>query len=421
MRISDTGDLWWKTAVVYCLDVQTFMDWDGDGVGDFQGLSERLDYLADLGVTCLWLMPFYPTADKDDGYDITDFYGVDARLGTHGDLVEVIRTARDRGMRMIIDLVVNHTSDKHPWFRSARASKTSPYRDFYVWRTDKPPDTSDQVIFPDQENSIWELDEKTGEYYLHRFYKHQPDLNIANPLVRDEIAKAMGFWLELGISGFRVDAVPYLVATTGVPEPQAEMFADPHAYLRDLRAFLGRRTGDGILLGEVNLPHKEQRKYFGGGDADEITMLFDFIGMQNLYLSFARQDARPLERAISRRPSISSDNQWASFLRNHDELTLDKLSDKERQEVFDAFGPDPDMQLFGRGLRRRLPTMFDGDPRRIRMAYSLMFSLPGTPVLFYGEEIGMGENLEIDGRLSVRTSMQWTDGRNAGFSNAKPA
>ena len=418
MRISDTGDLWWKTAVVYCLDVQTFMDWDGDGVGDFQGLSERLDYLADLGVTCLWLMPFYPTADKDDGYDITDFYGVDARLGTHGDLVEVIRTARDRGMRMIIDLVVNHTSDKHPWFRSARASKTSPYRDFYVWRTDKPPDTSDQVIFPDQENSIWELDEKTGEYYLHRFYKHQPDLNIANPLVRDEIAKAMGFWLELGISGFRVDAVPYLVATTGVPAPQAEMFADPHAYLRDLRALLGRRTGDGILLGEVNLPHKEQRKYFGGGDADEITMLFDFIGMQNLYLSFARQDARPLERAISRRPSISSDNQWASFLRNHDELTLDKLSDKERQEVFDAFGPDPDMQLFGRGLRRRLPTMFDGDPRRIRMAYSLMFSLPGTPVLFYGEEIGMGENLEIPGRLSVRSPMQWTDQKNGGFSTA---
>src|SRR5688500_11362973 len=229
MRISDTGDLWWKTAVVYCLDVQTFMDWDGDGVGDFQGLSERLDYLADLGVTCLWLMPFYPTADKDDGYDITDFYGVDARLGTHGDLVEVIRTARDRGMRVIIDLVVNHTSDKHPWFRSARASKDSPYRDFYVWRADEPPDTSGQVIFPDQETSIWELDEKTGEYYLHRFYKHQPDLNIANPLVRDEIAKAMGFWLELGISGFRVDAVPYLVATTGVAEPQAEQFTDPHA------------------------------------------------------------------------------------------------------------------------------------------------------------------------------------------------
>jgi glycosidase len=236
--------------------------------------------------------------------------------------------------------------------------------------------------------------------------------------VRDEIAKAMGFWLELGISGFRVDAVPYLVATTGVPEPQAEMFADPHAYLRDLRAFLGRRTGDGILLGEVNLPHKEQRKYFGGGDADEITMLFDFIGMQNLYLSFARQDARPLERAITRRPLISSDSQWAGFLRNHDELTLDKLSDKERQEVFDAFGPDPDMQLFGRGLRRRLPTMFDGDPRRIRMAYSLMFSLPGTPVLFYGEEIGMGENLEIPGRLSVRSPMQWTDQKNGGFSTA---
>jgi len=419
MRISDTGDLWWKTAVVYCLDVQTFMDWNSDGTGDFIGVTERMDYLSDLGITCLWLMPFYPTADRDDGYDITDFYGVDPRLGTHGDLVEMIRTARDRGMRVIVDLVVNHTSDKHPWFRAARSRRDSDLRDFYVWATDPPQDPASEVVFPDQEDSIWQLDERTGEHYLHLFYKHQPDLNVANPRVRDEIVKVMGFWLELGISGFRVDAVPFLLGLTGVPESAAEKFPDPHQYLAALRSFLGRRTGDGVLLGEVNLPFKDQKKFFGGADGDELTMIFDFVGMQNLYLSMARQDARPLVRTLKSRPVISPDSQWASFLRNHDELTLDKLSEAEREEVFAAFGAAPEMQLFGRGLRRRLPPMLGGDPRRLRMAYSLMFSLPGTPVLFYGEEIGMGENLDIEGRLAVRTPMQWTPDRNGGFSTAR--
>ena len=418
MRISDTSDLWWKTAVIYCLDVQTFMDWDDDGVGDLQGLCERIDYLAELGVTCLWLMPFYPTADRDDGYDVTDYYGVDPRLGSAGDFVEMIRTARDRGMRVIVDLVVNHTSSEHPWFKASRSSRESPFRDFYVWRDDEPGDTSDQVVFPDQEDSIWEFDEKTEAWYLHRFYKTQPDLNIADARVRDEIAKAMGYWLELGVSGFRVDAVPFLLGTTGVSPAELQDFHDPHRYLRALRSFLGRRTGDGILLGEVNLPHEDQRTFFGGEDGDELTMMFDFIGMQNLYLSLARQDARPLAEALQERPEISPDCQWASFLRNHDELTLDKLTDEERQEVFAAFGPDPEMQLYGRGLRRRLPPMLQGDPRRIKMAYSLMFSLPGTPVLFYGEEIGMGENLDVEGRLAVRTPMQWTAERNGGFSRA---
>ena len=420
MRITDTSDLWWKTAVVYCLDIETFLDWNGDGVGDMKGLAHRIDYLADLGVTCLWLMPFYPTPDRDDGYDITDFYGVDSRLGSHGDLVELIRTARDRGMRVIADLVVNHTSDRHPWFRSARASKSSPYRDYYVWRSDPPPDTSDQTVFPGQETGIWEYDERSGEYYLHRFYKHQPDLNVANPAVRDEIAKTMGFWLELGLSGFRVDAVPFLLETTGATDQEVEEFADPHEYLRALRSFLGRRSGDAILLGEVNLPYKDQMTYFGGKDGDELTMQFDFIGMQNLYLSLARADARPLAKALAKRPVCSDDCQWATFVRNHDELTLDKLSDSERQEVFAAFGPEERMQVFGRGLIRRLPPMLDGDPRRIRMVYSLLFSLPGTPALFYGEEIGMGENREEGGRLTVRTPMQWTDEPNGGFSRAAP-
>ncbi len=416
MRITDTSDLWWKNAVVYCLDVETFLDSNGDGCGDLPGLAQRIDYLADLGVTCLWLMPFYPTPERDDGYDITDFYGVDPRLGHHGDLVEVIRTARDRGIRVIADLVVNHTSDKHPWFRSARASRTSPYRDYYVWR-DKPPAEKTAPTFPDQESSVWHYDDRAGQYYLHRFYKQQPDLNVANPAVRDEIAKVMGFWLELGLSGFRVDAVPFFLETLGVDGGEAAL-ADPHQYLRSLRSFLGRRVGDAVLLGEVNLPHEEQQRFFGGADGDELTMQFDFIAMQRMYLSLARQDARPLASALLERPACSPDSQWATFVRNHDELTLDKLSDVERQEVFAAFGPEPQMQVYGRGLTRRLPPMLAGDPRRIRMVYSLLFALPGTPVLFYGEEIGMGENLAAEGRLAVRTPMQWTGGKNGGFSVA---
>jgi trehalose synthase len=420
MRITDTADLWWKNAVVYCLDVETYLDWNGDGIGDFAGLAQRLDHLADLGVTCIWLMPFYPSPQRDDGYDITDFYGVDPRLGTHGDLVEVIRTANDRGMRVIADLVVNHTSDRHPWFRSARAAKDSPHRDYYVWRADPPPDTSAQVVFPDQEDSIWQLEERTGEWYLHKFYKEQPDLNVANPQVRDEIAKVMGFWLQLGLSGFRVDAVPFLLETAGVDEQEADRFRHPHQYLRALRAMVGRRAEAAVLLGEVNLPHEQQAEFFGGPDGDELTMQFDFIAMQAMYLSLARCDAAPLATALTSRPAVSPDNQWGMFVRNHDELTLDKLSDEERAEVFAAFGPEERMQVYGRGLVRRLPPMLAGDPRRIRLVYSLMFSLPGTPVLFYGEEIGMGENLDVPGRLAVRTPMQWTSGRNGGFSTAAP-
>ncbi len=422
MRITDTGDLWWKNAVVYCLDVETFLDGDGDGVGDLQGLAQRIDHLAQLGVTCLWLMPFYPTEDRDDGYDITDHYGVDPRLGNLGDLVELVRTAKDRGMRVIADLVVNHTSDKHPWFKAARSSPDSPYRDYYVWRSDPPPDTSSEVVFPGQQDGIWELDERSGEYYLHRFYKHQPDLDVTNPAVRDEIAKVIGFWMELGLDGFRVDAVPYFLETLGTDAERAQDtgFGDPHDYLRALRSFQSRRNGSSILLGEVNLPFEEQVRYFGNGDGDELTMMFDFVSMQKLYLSLARRDARPLAEALLSRPEIPADCQWANFVRNHDELTLDKLSDDERQEVFAAFGPEEEMQIFGRGLRRRLPPMLDGDPRHVRMVYSLLFAMPGTPTLFYGEEIGMGENLAADGRLAVRTPMQWSDGPNGGFSDARP-
>ncbi|HLV55833.1 MAG TPA: alpha-amylase family protein [Actinotalea caeni] len=419
MRITETSDMWWKNAVVYCLDVETFLDSDGDGVGDLAGLAQRIDYLAQLGVTCLWLMPFYPSPQRDDGYDVTDMYGVDRRYGDPGHLVEVIRTAHDRGMRVIADLLVNHTSDKHPWFVSARRSTTSRYRDYYVWRDTEPPDTSDQVVFPDKEDSIWELDERTGEWYLHHFYRHQPDLNVANPAVVEEIIRVIEYWLEVGMDGFRVDAVPFFVSD--VETGAGQHATDPHRLLEQVRAFLVRRRGDAVLLGEVNLPYADQVRFFGDGEGNQLHMMFDFAAMQATYLSFARGDARPLRDTLARRPEILPTCQWATFLRNHDELTLDQLSEDERQEVFDSFGADPELQLYGRGLRRRLPPMLDGDPRRIRMAYSLLFSLPGSPTLFYGEEIGMGENLDIPGRMSVRSPMQWSSGRNGGFSSAAPS
>jgi len=415
VSIERTSDLWWKNAVIYCLDVETYLDSDGDGCGDFAGLIDRIDYLAGIGVTCLWLMPFYPTPSRDDGYDIVDFYSVDPRLGTSGEFAVFIRTARDRGLRVIADLVVNHTSDQHPWFKAARADRRSPFRDWYVWR-DKPPEEGAKgVVFPDKETSNWEYDEESGQYFLHRFYKHQPDLNVANPAVRDEIAKIIGYWLQQGLSGFRVDAVPFLLETEGIG---GEVDLDPHDYLKDLRSFLNRRDGRAILLGEVNLPPEDQRTFFGDEDGDEMHMLFNFVLNQGLYLSLARGEAAPLENALRALPPLPPDNQWGNFVRNHDELTLDKLTDEERQECFAAFGPDEELQLFGRGLRRRLPTMLGGDGRRIRLVYSLLFSLPGTPVLFYGEEIGMAENLAIEGRMSVRAPMQWTDEANGGFSTA---
>jgi trehalose synthase len=418
MRITDTSDLWWKTAVIYCLDVETFMDWNDDGIGDFEGLAHRMDYLHELGITCLWLMPFYPTPNKDDGYDISAFYGIDERLGNAGDFVEMVRMAEDRGIRVIIDLVVNHTSDQHPWFKAARSSKDNPYRDYYVWR-DHPPRKKVEPVFPDVEDSVWELDPKTNQYYLHNFYKFQPDLNVTNPKVRDEIAKIMGYWLQLGVSGFRVDAVPFLIDPSGSSTPDGEL-EDPLDFLKSLASFLGRRSNDAMMLGEANLLREDQVDYFGGHDGDGLSMQFDFITMQNLYLSLARQDPDSLVKALRSRPPISIESQWANFVRNHDELTLDKLTKEERNEVFAAFGPEKEMQVYDRGIIRRLPPMLDGDPRRVRMVYSLMFSLPGTPVLFYGEELGMGERLDIGDRTAVRTPMQWNSGRNGGFSNAAP-
>src|SRR5690606_18107196 len=336
MDISRTSDLWWKNAVFYCLDVETFQDSNGDGTGDFRGLTDRIDYLAGLGVTCIWLMPFYPTANRDDGYDIIDYYAVDPRYGSLGDFVEFLRTAHDRGLRVITDLVVNHTSAEHPWFKASRSDKASPFRDWYVWRDKIPEGASQSLVFPDKEDSNWELDKKTGEYFLHRFYEHQPDLNISNPDVRDEIRKIIGFWLELGLSGFRVDAVPFLLETEGASQA---MDLAPHDWLRILRSFLGRRRGDAALLGEVNLDYEAVREFYGDGGGDELHMCLNFNLNQAFALALVREDAGALVHNLRAMPTLPKDAAWANFVRNHDEWSLDKLTEAERQEVFQAFGP----------------------------------------------------------------------------------
>ena len=410
-------NLWFKNAVIYCLDVETFMDRSGDGVGDFRGLADRLDHLEALGVTCVWLNPFYPTPNRDNGYDITDFYSVDPRLGNLGDYVEFAHAARERGMKVMVDLVCNHTSIDHPWFQSARASKDSPYRDWYVWSEEKPEDITDGVIFPGVQEAVWTYDEAAGAWYMHRFYAHQADLNIANPEVRDEILRIMGFWLELGVEGFRIDAVPFLIEYKGLRE---EPDRDPLLLLSEMRDFLSWRKAGAIMLAEANVKRETIPTYFGGREfeADErMHMAFDFPLNQRMWLGFVRGSAEPIREALRTRPrQMPLQAQFATFLRNHDELSLDKLSEEERQECFEALAPEQSMRIYDRGVRRRLAPMLDGDPARLALAHSLLFALPGTPVMWYGDEIGMGERLDLDQRNPVRTPMQWANEPNAGFS-----
>ena len=410
-------DLWYKNAIVYCVDVETFQDSNGDGVGDLRGLTTRLDHLERLGVNCLWLNPFYPTPNRDNGYDITDFYGVAPRHGSLGDFVAFTHAAKDHGMRVIVDLVVNHTSIDHPWFRAACESRDSPYRDWYVWKDEEPEDKSEGIIFPGEQDAVWTFEETAGAWYLHRFYRHQADLNVANPAVREEIQRVMGFWLALGVAGFRVDAVPFLIeykGLTDIPEGRE----NPYLLLDEMHDFMAWRRAEAILLAEANVPYDTAPEFFAGGD--RMQLVFDFIGNQALWLGLARDSALPLKEALRERPAPALQEQWATFLRNHDELSLDKLSDAEREEVYGVFGPEERMQVYGRGLRRRLAPMLDGDPDRLALAFSLMFALPGTPVIWYGDEIGLGENLGLDARDAVRCPMQWTDGPGAGFSSAPP-
>ena len=396
MRSAPTSDLWWKNAFVYCLDVEKFHDADGDGCGDFAGLIDRVDHAARLGATCLWLMPFYPTPNRDDGYDITDYLGVDPRLGDLGDVVDAIRHARDRGLRVIVDLVANHTSDEHPWFRAARSDRSSRYRDYYVWSDDP---AAEKGTTPEK----WTWDAAAGQFYLHSFAAFQPDLNIANPAVRDEISKTVGFWLALGASGFRMDAVPFLVEEVGIPGVDPDQ---GKRWLHALREYAMRRRGDAMLMGEANVAMDDIESFFED-HGDALHLQLAFLINQRLWLSLARGDAAPLEDLIRRLPVPPHDAGWGTFLRNHDELTLDKLEPAERDEVFAAFAPREDMRIYGHGIRRRAASMLGGDGPRLRMAWSLLFSLPGTPVMLYGDEIGMVEDLAIAGRMAVRTPMEW--------------
>jgi maltose alpha-D-glucosyltransferase / alpha-amylase len=404
-------DLWYKNAIIYCLHVGTFMDSNGDGSGDFIGLQRRLDYLAGLGVTCLWLMPFQSSPRRDDGYDIDDYFTVDSRFGTLGDFVEFTHAAKQRGIRVIIDLVVNHTSDQHPWFLAARSDKQSKFRDYYVWSKKRPKDAERGMVFPGVQKTTWTFDREAGEYYFHRFYKFQPDLNTSNPDVQAEIRKIMGFWLQLGVDGFRMDAIPFVIANKG-PEVRN---LEHYAMLRDVREFLQWRRGDALILAEANVLPKVNMQYFGD-DGDRMHMMFNFQVNQNLFYALATGDVRPLVRALHSTRERPDSAQWAIFLRNHDELDLGRLTEVQRERVFRAFGPTKDMQLYGRGIRRRLAPMLNGDQRRLELAYSLLFTLPGTPVLRYGDEIGMGDDLSLPERNCARTPMQWSTEANGGFS-----
>jgi maltose alpha-D-glucosyltransferase/alpha-amylase len=411
------NDLWYKNAVIYCLSVGSYMDSNGDGTGDFRGLMRRLDYLHGLGVTAIWLMPFQTSPCRDDGYDVADYYNVDPRYGTLGDFIEFTHGAKQRGIRVLIDLVVNHTSDQHPWFKQARSDPNSKYRNWYVWSKKKPQNASKGMVFPGVQKSTWTYDREAKAWYFHRFYDFQPDLNTSNPEVQDEILKIMGFWIQSGVSGFRMDAVPFIIGTKG---PNVRKPKEQFDMLRVFREFLQWRQGDCIVLAEANVLPETDMDYFGE-DGDRMHMMFNFQVNQNLFYGLAAADTRPLIKALKATKPRPATAQWGLFLRNHDELDLGRLQQKQRQTVFKAFGPDKNMQLYDRGIRRRLAPMLGGDQRRLELAYSLMFTLPGTPVIRYGDELGMGDDLRLRERTCARTAMQWSDEPHAGFTkNAKP-
>jgi len=408
------NDLWYKNAVIYCLSVGTYMDANGDGIGDFQGLMRRLDYLQGIGVTAIWLMPFQPSPGRDDGYDVADYYGVDPRYGTLGDFVEFTQGCKQRGLRVLIDLVVNHTSNEHAWFQAARKDPGSKYRDWYIWSKKKPKNAASGVVFPGVQKSTWDYDEVAKEYYFHRFYDFQPDLNTANPEMQAEILKIMGFWLQLGVSGFRMDAVPFVIAKKGPNQKQPE---EQYSMLRSFSQFLTWRQGEAIILAEANVLPGTDMEYFGK-EGERLQMMFNFDVNQNLFYALATGDTRPVVAALKATRKRPESAQWGNFLRNHDELDLGRLEKDQREAVFAALGPELDMQLYGRGIRRRLAPMLQGDRRRLELAYSLMMTLPGTPVLRYGDEIAMGDNLKLPERNCARTPMQWSTEPQGGFTKS---
>jgi maltose alpha-D-glucosyltransferase/alpha-amylase len=415
MLMRDSRLDWYKDAIFYEVYVRGFFDGNGDGNGDLRGLIEKLDYLADLGVDCLWLMPIFASPLKDDGYDIADFYKIHPAIGDVADFEALTRAAHERGIRVIADLVLNHTSDQHPWFQEARRDPKSPKRDYYVWSDTDTQYKDVRVIFNDVEQSNWTWDTVARQYYWHRFFSHQPDLNFDNPAVQDEILKVIGYWLDRGIDGFRVDAIPYLFEREGTT---CENLPETHDYIRRIRKFIDDRYPGAMILAEANQWPTDIVKYFGAGD--EFHMAFNFPLMPRMFMAVRREQALPIIEIMQQMPEIPAGCQWALFLRNHDELTLEMVTDDERDYMVREYAKDPRMRI-NMGIRRRLAPLMDHDRSQIVLLHSLLLTLPGAPVLYYGDEIGMGDNIYLGDRNSVRTPMHWTGDRNAGFSKADPS
>jgi maltose alpha-D-glucosyltransferase/alpha-amylase len=405
---------WYKKAIFYELHVKAYGDGNADGIGDFRGLLTKLDYLQDLGIDCIWLLPMYPSPFRDDGYDISDYYNIHSSYGTLDDFRAFLDAAHARGLRVITELILNHTSDQHPWFQEARRSRDNPRRDWYVWS-----DTDDRyrdvrIIFLDTERSNWAWDPESKSYYWHRFFSHQPDLNFDNQAVRDEMWNTMKFWLDMGVDGFRVDAVPYLIEREGT---SCENLAETHDVIRFLRRRLDESYTDRVLLAEANQWPSDVRAYFG--DGDEFHMAFHFPLMPRVFMAVELEDRKPLVEIMEQTPAIPDTCQWGTFLRNHDELTLEMVSEDERDYMYDVYAGDPRTKI-NLGIRRRLSPLLQNDRRRIELLNGLLLSLPGCPVIYYGDEIGMGDNVFLGDRNGVRTPMQWNGGWNAGFSAADP-
>ncbi len=407
-------ELWYKDAIIYQVHVRTFRDSNGDGIGDFRGLAEKLDYLQELGVNSMWLMPFFPSPLRDDGYDISGHRSVHPSYGTLDDFKSFLGAAHERGIRVIMEMVLNHTSDQHPWFQESRSSIDNPRRDWYVWSDTDNRYRGTRIIFIDTEMSNWTRDPITKQYYWHRFFSHQPDLNYDNPAVRQEMWEVMKFWLEMGVDGFRLDAVPYLVEREGT---SCENLPETHAVLRELRAKLDQYFPGKMLLAEANQWPADLRPYFG--DADEFHMAFHFPLMPRMFMGLKLEDRKPIMDILQQTPAIPEPCQWCLFLRNHDELTLEMVTDLERDYMYDTYAGDKEMRL-NLGIRRRLAPLLDNDRRRVELMNGMLMSMPGTPIIYYGDEIGMGDNVHLGDRNGVRTPMQWDAGWNAGFSTADP-
>jgi maltose alpha-D-glucosyltransferase/alpha-amylase len=410
----DKDALWYKDAIIYQVHVRTFHDSNGDGIGDFNGLEQKLDYLQELGVSAIWLMPFFPSPLRDDGYDIADYRAVHSSYGTLEDFRKVLDSAHERGLRVIIELVLNHTSDQHPWFQEARSSQNNPRRDWYVWSDTEARYKEARIIFLDTETSNWAWDPISKSFYWHRFFSHQPDLNYDNPAVREEMWDVMKFWLEMGVDGFRLDAVPYLVEREGT---NCENLPETHIILKELRRKIDEQFPGRMLLAEANQWPADLRPYFG--DGDEFHMAFHFPLMPRMFMGLKLEDRKPITEILHQTPEIPPSCQWSLFLRNHDELTLEMVTDIERDYMYDMYAESKTMRL-NLGIRRRLAPLLNNDRRRIELMNGMVMSLPGTPIIYYGDEIGMGDNISLGDRNGVRTPMQWSGGWNSGFSIAKP-